>query len=84
LQALIDWIEPQYPKATQKGSRPLEPLARMLPIYLLLQWFFLSDPAMERALLEMPLLSCCMAIRRSSTATQATRALLRNLRWRAN
>ncbi|MBD1193442.1 IS5 family transposase [Vulcanococcus sp. Clear-D1] len=53
-QALIDLIEPHYPKANKKGGRPPYPLATMLTIHLLQQWYSLSDPAMEEALIEVP------------------------------
>ena len=47
-------IEPHYPKASKKGGRPPYPLATMLRIHLLQQWYSLSDPAMEEALIEVP------------------------------
>jgi hypothetical protein len=53
-KALIDLIEPHYPKATSKGGRPPYPLETMLRIHLLQQWYDLSDPAMEDALIEVP------------------------------
>ncbi|XVN55876.1 transposase [Cyanobium sp. BSA11S] len=53
-QALIALIEPHYPKTSSKGGRPLYPLATMLRIPLMQQWFSLSDPAMEDALIEVP------------------------------
>ena len=53
-QALIDLIEPHYRKASKKGGRPPYPLTTMLQIHLLLQWYSLSDPAMEEALIEVP------------------------------
>ena len=53
-QALIDLIEPHYPKASKKGGRPPYPLATMLRIHLLQQWYPLSDPAMEEALIDVP------------------------------
>jgi IS5 family transposase len=53
-QALIDLIEPHYPKITNKGGRPPYSLASMLRIHLLQQWYPLSDPAMEEALIEVP------------------------------
>ena len=54
--ALIALIEPRYPnpKASKKGGRPPYPLATMLRIHLLQQWYCLSDPAMEEALIETP------------------------------
>ena len=53
-QALIDLIEPHCPKASKKGGRPPYPLTTMLRIHLLQQWYSLSDPAMEEALIEVP------------------------------
>jgi transposase, IS5 family len=53
-KALIDQIEPHYPKTSSKGGRPPYPLATMLRIHLLQQWYDLSDPAMEDALIEVP------------------------------
>ena len=61
-QALIDLIEPLYPKTSKKGGRPPYSLAtspqasakQLLRIPLLQQWYSLSDPAMEEALIEVP------------------------------
>jgi transposase, IS5 family len=53
-QALIELIELHYPKTSKKGGRPPYPLAVMLRIHLLQQWYSLSDPAMEEALIEVP------------------------------
>ena len=53
-KALLDLIEPHYPKTSSKGGRPPYPLATMLRIHLLQQWYDLSDPAMEDALIEVP------------------------------
>jgi transposase, IS5 family len=53
-QALIALFEPHYPKASKKRGRPPYPLATMLRIQLLQQWYSLSDPAMEKALIEVP------------------------------
>ncbi len=56
--ALVPWqipiglIEPRYPKTSKKGGRPPYPLATMLRIHLLQQWYPVSDPAMEEALIE--------------------------------
>jgi transposase, IS5 family len=55
-QALIDLIEPHYPKASKNVGRPPYPLAKMLRVHLLQQWYSLSDPAMEEALIEVPTL----------------------------
>ena len=53
-KALIDLIEPSYPKTGSKGGRPPYPLETMLRIQLMQQWYDLSDPAMEDALIEVP------------------------------
>jgi IS5 family transposase len=53
-KALIDLIESHYPKTSSKGGRPAYPLATMLRIHLMQQWYSLSDPAMEDALIEVP------------------------------
>ena len=50
--ALIDRIEPYDPRTSRKGGRPPFPLEIMLRIHLLQQWYDLSDPAMEDALIE--------------------------------
>ena len=50
---LIGLIEPHYPKG--KTGRPPFPIATMLRIHFLQQWFSLSDPAMEKALHDIPL-----------------------------
>ncbi len=53
-KALIDLIEPHYPRTSTKGGRPPYPLATMLRIHLMQQWYSLSDPDMEVALIEVP------------------------------
>lgn len=53
-QALINLIEPHYPKSSKIGGRPPYPLATMLRIHLLQQWYSLSEPAMEEGLIEVP------------------------------
>ena len=60
-QALIELIEPQYPKTSKKGGRPPYPLANMLRIHLLQQWYLLSVPAMEAALIEVPTMRAFLA-----------------------
>ena len=53
-QALIDLIEPYYPKASKEGGRPPYQLATMMRVHLLQQWYSLSDAASEEALIEVP------------------------------
>jgi hypothetical protein len=48
--ALLGLIEPHYPRAGN-GRRPY-PLAVMLRIYFLQQWYQLSDPGAEEALYD--------------------------------
>lgn len=50
---LIAVIEPHYPKG--KTGRLLFPVATMLQIHFMQQWFGLSDPAMDEALYDAPL-----------------------------
>ncbi|MHB8247577.1 MAG: IS5 family transposase [Acidithiobacillus sp.] len=51
---LVALIEPHYPKGGS-GRKPM-PLERMLRIHFLQQWYQFSDPGMEEALYEIPLL----------------------------
>jgi len=51
-KALIELIEPHYPTISSKGGRPPYPLETMLRVHLMQQWYDLSDPAMEDALIE--------------------------------
>ena len=50
--ALEALIEPHYPKTGPNGGRRPFPLAKMLRIYCLQQWYSLSDPAAEEALYD--------------------------------
>src|SRR5580700_649848 len=60
MEQVVPWaqlcrlIEPHYPKAGN-GRRPVG-VERMLRIYFLQQWFNLSDPAVEEALYDSPLM----------------------------
>jgi len=51
---LISFIEPIYLKTSRKGGRHPYPLATILRIHLLQQWYSLSGPAMEEAFIEVP------------------------------
>src|SRR5215469_7529791 len=53
LEALI---EPHYFVKGAKGGRPATPLPTMLRIHFMQQWFGYSDPAMEEALHDIPVL----------------------------
>jgi len=50
--ALVALIEPHYPKMGPQGGRRPFPLAVMLRIYCLQQWYNLSDPGAEEALYD--------------------------------
>lgn len=58
MNVVIPWAEltaliaPHYPTTHKSGGRPAMPLATMLRIYCLQQWFDLSDPAAEDALYD--------------------------------
>ncbi len=53
--ALLALIAPHYPKLGRPGRQPY-PVATMLRIHFLQQWYALSDPGMEEALYEMPVM----------------------------
>jgi IS5 family transposase len=56
-ERLLALIAPVYPKGPgPRGGRPPHALATMLRLHFLQQWFGYSDPAMEEALHETPLL----------------------------
>ena len=88
-KALLDLIEPYYPKTSSKGGRPPYLLETMLRIHLLQQWYDLSDPAMEDALIEVATMRRFAGIALISdripdeTTILAFRHLLEqnNLRW---
>jgi len=58
MAAVVPWaaleavIEPHYPKVGPKGGRRPFPLATMLRVYCLQQWYDLSDPGAEEALYD--------------------------------
>jgi len=54
-KALLALIEPHYPKLGRPGRQPY-PLSTMLRIHFLQQWYALSDPAMEEALIDTPVM----------------------------
>lgn len=52
-QRLLDVLSPSYyPDAAGKRGRPPTPLARMLRIYFLQQWYGLADDALEDAIYD--------------------------------
>ena len=54
-KSLLALIEPHYPKLGRAGRQPY-PMATMLRIHFLQQWYALSDPAMEEALHDTPVM----------------------------
>ena len=54
-KVLLALIEPHYPVSGRRGRQPY-PLATMLRVHLLQQWYALSDPAMEEALYDTPVM----------------------------
>lgn len=54
-KALLSLIAPHYPSMGRPGRQPY-PLATMLRIHFLQQWYALSDPAMEEALYDTPVM----------------------------
>jgi IS5 family transposase len=54
-KALLSLIDPHYPKQGRRGRQPY-PMATMLRIHFLQQWYALSDPAMEEALYDTPVM----------------------------
>ena len=58
MAAVVPWpvleavIEPHYPKVGANGGRRPYPIAVMLRIYCLQQWYNLSDPGAEEALYD--------------------------------
>jgi len=54
-KVLLALIEPHYPTLGRPGRQPY-PLATMLRIHFLQQWYALSDPAMEEALYDTPVM----------------------------
>ena len=58
MAAIVPWarleavIEPHYPRLGPQGGRRPFPLAVMLRIYCLQQWYNLSDPGAEEALYD--------------------------------
>jgi len=54
-KALLALIEPHYPTLGRPGRQPY-PLSTMLRVHFLQQWYALSDPGMEEALYDTPVM----------------------------
>jgi IS5 family transposase len=83
-QALLNQIEPYFPKTSKKGGRPSYPLATMLWLHLLQQWYSLSDPAMEEALIEVLTMSRFGGIPRFQERCHPSRLYTRGLEDMSN
>ncbi len=60
--ALVDLIESCYPKTSKKGGRQPHPMAIILRIHLMQQWYSRSDPAVEDVLIKVPTIRCFAGI----------------------
>lgn len=85
MEEVVPWreleslIEPHYAKAG-KGRRPVG-LSMLLRIYFLQQWFNLSDPGVEEALYESPVLRrfACVDLGRAAVPDETTICRFRHL-----
>src|SRR3954467_6600479 len=73
MAAVVPWsvleslIEPHYPKVGPQGGRRPFPIAVMLRIYCLQQWYHLSDPGAEEALYDIQSMRAfCHPLRRKA------------------
>src|SRR3954452_19088090 len=84
MAAVVPWgvleavIEPHYPKVGAKGGRRPFPLATMLRIYCLQQWYALSDPGAEEALYDIQLMRtfCGLELGRDAIPDETTSGLV--------
>src|SRR5215212_5898625 len=79
--ALAALIEPHYPKTGPQGGRRPFPLAVMLRIYCLQQWYNLSDPGAEEALYDIQSMRafCCLELGRDAIPDETTILNFRHL-----
>jgi IS5 family transposase len=85
--AVVPWaalealIEPHYPKAGPNGGRRPFPIAVMLRIYCLQQWYNLSDPGAEEALYDIQSMRafCHLELGRDSVPDETTILNFRHL-----
>ena len=73
--ALEAVIEPHYPKVGSKGGRRPFPLAVMLRVYCLQQWYNLSDPGAEEALYDIHSMRAFSASNSAATQSPTRRRL---------
>jgi hypothetical protein len=84
MAAVVPWsvleslIEPHYPKVGPQGGRRPFPIAVMLRIYCLQQWYQLSDPGAEEALYDIQSMRafCNLELGRDPIPDETTRGLL--------
>jgi IS5 family transposase len=84
MTAVVPWaalealIEPHYPKAGSNGGRRPFPIAVMLRIYCLQQWYNLSDPGAEEALYDIQSMRafCHLELGRDSIPDETTIGVL--------
>src|SRR6266576_3898540 len=87
MTAVVPWaalealIEPHYPKAGSNGGRRPFPIAVMLRIYCLQQWYNLSDPGAEEALYDIQSMRafCHLELGRDSIPDETTILNFRHL-----
>jgi transposase, IS5 family len=87
MTAVVPWaalealIEPHYPKAGSNGGRRAFPIAVMLRIYCLQQWYNLSDPGAEEALYDIQSMRafCHLELGRDSIPDETTILNFRHL-----
>src|SRR4029078_461637 len=90
MAAVVPWvaleavIEPHYPKAGPNGGRGPFPLAVILRIYCLQQWYNLSDPGAEEALYDIQSMRafCGLELGRDAIPDETTILNFRHLRER--
>ena len=87
MAAVVPWaaleaiIEPHYPKLGPQGGRRPFPLAVMLRIYCLQQWYALSDPGAEEALYDIQSMRAfaCLELGRDAIPDETTILNFRHL-----
>src|SRR5712672_3071184 len=87
MAAAVPWsvletvIAPHYPKEVPQGGRPPFPIAVMLRIYCLQQWYNLSDPGAEEALYDIQSMRtfCSLELGRNAIPDETTILNFRHL-----
>lgn len=76
-------IEPHYPKAGPQGGRRPFPLAAMLRIYCLQQWYQLSDPGAEEVLYDIHSMRALASSLAATTSPTRRRSSTSAICWNA-